>query len=260
MVMFARASLVLVTLMIPSLVAAETHREARAHDSVGFLQINGGYGLQIGTTPYVPQEDGSFDHPLTNGFAVGASAGINLSRGVAFLISYDFTSAHSRSGQIANAVDDIDGEISYHSIVGGLRITRDCGAGWFFGHLGVGVVLPFETKVTYLYDPALATLPTPITGEGTRTAHFGVAYGAQAGLGYAIPLSRGVYLGVMLKLKAFETTNEDKETELRNFVTDFRATPPVATTVIIEHGGGVTPPNTYSVQDVRAHLAVGYNF
>ncbi|HET6611421.1 MAG TPA: hypothetical protein VFG83_05510 [Kofleriaceae bacterium] len=261
MAMLARVSVGLVALMIPSVATANPRQQlVDDHRGMGFLEINGGYGLQIGTTPYVPQADGSFEHPLTHGYAIGASGGAYVAEGVSFLISYEFTSAHSRKGEIANAVDDIDGEIHYHSVAAGLRITRDAGAGWFFGQLQAGIVLPFQTQLTFRYNPALTALPEPITGSGSRTSSYGIAYGAQAALGYAIPISDGVYLGAMIKLKAFETSNNGENTKLDNFVVDFTAEPPVATTATIENGTVANPPNTYSVQDIRAHLVIGYQF
>jgi hypothetical protein len=229
-------------------------------DRLAFVEALGGYGLQLGLTPYVPDgQPGQFKHPLTNGFVVGGTAGVFLTPTLAAIATYEFARANSRSGEITGVVDDISGRISYHSALAGARMDRRLGPGLIVGQLGLGIVFPFETRLTYEYNEALA--PLGITGEGRQTSEYNVAFGGRATFGYKLPLTRELYLGNYLTLETFQSSNNGRETRLENFVQDFTAEPPEPTTAVIEYDSdGGAQPNTYPVSAARLQLVIGYEF
>jgi hypothetical protein len=251
--------------LVPGAVAADPDRRPAGEHAPrerGFAEAFGGYGFQHGTTPYVPTGDGTtFRHPRTHGFNVGAIAGAKIARGLFAVANYEFVHAKSRSGQIAGVVDDIDGRISYHTITFGLRLERLIGPGRVFGQLTLGVLLPFETRLTFEYGRALAALPDPITGEGRRVTEYGFGLGGAALMGYQLMLTDRLYLAPAVKLSTFTTNNDGERIRLDNFVTDFEA--PAATTTVIRHDTDATrgaPPTTYSVQDTRVQVSFGARF
>jgi hypothetical protein len=233
---------------------------APTQDRIAFIEAKGGYGLQLGLTPYVPDgEPGQFKHPLTNGFVVGGTAGLFLTDSLAAIATYEYARATSRSGEITGVVDDIDGKISYHTALVGARMDRWLGPGMIVGELGVGIVFPFETELEYEYNEALA--PLGITGEGRQINDYGVAYGGRAMFGFKLPITRELYVGNYLTLEAFQSNNNGRETRFENFVQDFTAEPPEATTAVIEYDSDGGPqPNTYPVSSARLQLVVGYQF
>ncbi len=227
-----------------------------------FIEATGAFGVQLGTSPYLPDGDGTTSHhPFTNGVAVGITGGFELLEGLSLIANFEHTSASSRDGQVENALDRVDGVLSYQTVVVGLRSVRTIGPGRMFGELAAGVVLPFETQLQYDYAPALSGLPMPVQGAGTKTDEYNLGFGAHGTLGYQVDVSSRYYLTAAAKLKGFATTNAGRKTRLDNFVTDFAA--PAAVTAEVEYRADGTTgaaPSTYSVQDLRLQLAVGMHF
>ena len=183
--------------------------------------------MQFGTSPYLPDGDGTTSHhPFTNGVALGVSGGFELLDGLSLIANFEHTSASSRDGQVENALDRVDGVITYQTVVLGLRSVRTIGPGRMFGELAAGVVLPFETQLQYVYAPALSGLPMPVQGAGTKTDEYNLGFGAHGALGYQVDVSSRYYLTAAAKLKGFATTNAGRKTRLDNFVTDFAAASP----------------------------------
>jgi hypothetical protein len=223
--------------------------------SVAFAEAYGGYGFQFGEQDYLPKEMGGYKHPLTNGYALGAAAGWEFVRGLALVGNYQFASAQSRSGELLGALDDVQGEISYHILALGLRNTRALGPGRVFGEVGGGVILPFETQVNVAYGPALAA--ADITGTGSRTDEYRTGVGAYGQLGYQWDIEAGVYLAGGVRVQSFQSNNNGEQSRFDNFVTDFGA-PQAMNTAITYDSESAVAPHTYSVQDLRLNIALGY--
>jgi hypothetical protein len=235
---------------------AETEGPSR-----GFFEAFGTYGFSFGVTNYVPEGTPTdTKHPLTRGFGVGATAGVMVAEELGLIASYEYSTAASRDGFIVNALDEVSGSIEYHTIVAGARLMRNLGPGRLHAEVGLGVVLPFETELEYQYADAMAGLPEPIMGTGTRTSKYNLGFGGHGQLGYTFDIaSSGAYLTTALKLRTFQSNNEDKEVVLENFVTDFTQPQAVDATMTFDADEGA-PPTTYSVQDLRAQIALGYSF
>jgi hypothetical protein len=245
-------------------IETDTHGEEHHpehHMPMVFIEATGSYGIQFGRTDYLPSGGlTNYEHPIVHGFGVGATAGVNLIPGVALMANYEYSNARSRKGWIPGIIDEVQGKIDYHTIVAGLRLSVPAGIGFFQAELAVGVLLPFETELNITYGPQLAGLPTPITGTGTMISNYSVGFGGHGMLGYRIPIIGGLYTAINLKLRTFESENSGETTQLSNFVTDFTAQPPTATTAEISFGEGAARPTTQSVQDVRLQLALGGEF
>jgi hypothetical protein len=225
---------------------------------LAFVEASGGYGFQFGEQEYLPKEDGtSFKHPLTNGYAVGVTAGWEFIRELALIGNWEYAKSTSRSGSVTNALDEVEGAIDYHTIAVGLRWARAIGPGRLFGELGAGIVLPFETEVRYTYAGAMGGLPTPITGEGTKVDEYNLGAGAYGQLGYQWNVTRELYIASSLRVKSFQSNNDGQETRFDNFVTNFAAPRPMDMTIEYD-ADGPQPPHTYSVQDLRVQIAFGF--
>ncbi len=239
---------------------SEEHHEAHPTSMV-FIEATGAYGLQFGRTDYLPSGGPTnYEHPIAHGFGVGATAGVNLIPGVALMANYEYSNARTRQGWMPGIIDEVQGKLDYHTIVAGIRLSVPAGIGFFQAEFGVGVLLPFETELNIAYGPQLAGLPTPITGTGSMISNYSVGFGGHGMVGYRIPIAGVLYTAINLKLRTFESENSGETTQLRNFVTDFTAQPPTATTADISHGEGAARPTTQSVQDVRLQLAFGAEF
>lgn len=228
---------------------------------VGFFEATGAYGFQLGSTDYLP--DGAFDdfkYPWVHGFAVGATSGVPLAKGLHLIGNYEYTQAWLADGDIEGVLDNVDGEISYHSAFIGLRVSRPVGAGRIRAEFAGGLIFPFEEELELDYGPALANLPEPITGTGTRTEKFDFGPGAYGMIGYEFPFDEFLYLSISVKLKAFQPDNHEEETEFDNFVTDFDVDQPEAITTEIDHGDGAARPIAEGIADARAHLGIGVRF
>lgn len=243
-------------------VEVETVRRAETYDGRPdhvFVEANGAYGVQFGETDYLPAGTvGDWQHPIVHGFSVGATAGFMVMPSVALIASYDYSRAQSRIGQIDGLLDEVQGEIDYHTITAGARFFVPLPYGSFQAELGVGVVLPFETELRLQYAPTLAAVG--ISGTGTRIDEYSVGVGAHALFGYLIPIGDIFYGAINVKLRTFESENSGERTRLTNFVTDFEGQPPTATTGEVRYGDGAAQPSTNSVQDVRLQIALGARF
>lgn len=242
-------------------VAQEVMVTAEAEEpEVAFLEAFGTYGFSFGVTNYVPEGSPTdTQHPLTRGPGVGATAGVMLVEEFGLIASYEYSRAASREGFVENALDSVEGSIDFHTIVAGARVMRKLGPGRIHAEVALGVVLPFETELEYQYADAMAGLPDPVMGTGTRTSEYNIAYGGHGQFGYSFDIAAGAYLTTAVKLRTFQTNNEDQEVVLENFVTDFEDPQAVDATMTFDADEGA-PPNTYSVQDLRASLALGYRF
>ena len=224
----------------------------------GFIEAGGDWGFQLGPQDYVPDgTPGSSKHPLTNGFGFNATAGIGIGHGLYLIGDYAYGQATSRKGTINDVLDRVQGSINYQTLDAGMRMTRDAGPGALYGELGLGVMLPFETKLELDYGPALA--PAGITGTGIKKDHYTWGLGGHGEFGYQLFLGRSAYLATGLRLQTFESNNDGEKTELTNFVED--PANPVPVTATINHGTSrAVSPTAYSVQDIRLHADLGVRF
>lgn len=248
---------ILLVLLSASAAAAQSPPEERR--SIGFVEASGAYGFQLGTTDYLP--DGAaqqYQHPLVNGYAVGASAGYFLTPALAVVVSYEYAAASSREGDVDSVLTRVQGELDYHTLVAGLRLLHPLGFGALRAEIGLGVVLPYETRLEVDYGPALA--PAGIAGTGSVTEDHGLGVGGHAVLGYEMPIHGPLYVAANLKLQVFQSGNDGEQTRLRNYVTDLSASPPAAVDADADHGDGEAQPTTHSVQAARLQLALGVRF
>lgn len=223
--------------------------------SVGFIEATGGYGFQFGEQDYLPTGGGDYKNPLTNGYSVGATAGWTFTPGLALFGNWEYARSNSRDGSVTSALDAVQGVIDYHTIALGLRWTRAIGPGRLYGELAGGVILPFETQIQYDYASGMAA--ASISGTGTKTDEYNLGVGAYGQLGYQWDLYDRFYLSTALRLKGFQSNNDGKQTRLANFVTDFTA--PQAMNMAIDYdSAGPVAPRTYSVQDLRLQVALGF--
>lgn len=238
--------------------AEATGQTVRPH--VAFVEASGGYGFAFGEQEYVPNTDGSYSNPLTNGFAVGFTAGWEFVPGLSLIGNWEYATAQSVDGEVTNALDRVEGTIDYHTLALGLRWTRVLGPGRLYGELGAGVILPFETVVHYDYAAAMGTLPTPVVGAGEMIDEYNLGFGAYGQLGYQWDLTRDLYVSAGLRVKSYQSDNDGKETRFENFVPDMTAPQAVDTAIKYDSDGalGTQPPRTYSAQDLRALIGVGF--
>lgn len=230
-----------------------------ARPSIAFIEATGAYGVQFGETDYLPAGAiGDYMHPIVHGYGVGGTAGLTVLPGLALIANYEYSNARSRTGQINGVLDEVQGFISYHTITAGVRYFVPLPFGALQAELGAGVVLPFETELEFQYNANLAA--AGITGTGRRIDEYSVGFGAHAMFGYLIPIGDVFYTALNVKFRTMESENSGERTRLENFVTDFEAQPPTATTGEIRYGDGAARPSTNSVQDVRFQLALGARF
>lgn len=238
--------------------SAQSSESKTSHPGYGFFEAAGVYGFQFGEQDYLPSgSPAERKHPMTNGFGFNVTAGYPILSGLDIILDYAYASAKSRTGDVTGVLDGVAGSINYQTIDAGLRSSRKIGPGRLYGELAVGVVLPFETEVEYEYAPQMSV--AGISGIGTKTDSYNLGMGAHGELGYQLPLWQDLYLGTALRVQGFQSNNDGEKTQLDNFVADFTA--PQATTATIRYAtsSGETP-HTYSVQDLRLHLNVGYRF
>jgi hypothetical protein len=226
-----------------------------------FIEANGGGGLQIGNTDYLPSgAPGDWEFPWVGGWSVGATAGVMLGGPIALIASYEYDRSYTKTGSITGALDEVQGRISYHTAVAGVRLYVPTGYGAFRGSLAVGVLFPYSTQLRHDYGPALAQLPQPITGVGLETTNYSVGYGGVARIGYEFPLFGPIYTALDLELQAFQSENSGEQQTLNNVVTDFTAQPPTAVSTTVNFGDGAARPHTIGVTAGRLLLAVGAAF
>ncbi|HEX3764436.1 MAG TPA: hypothetical protein VHW23_37330 [Kofleriaceae bacterium] len=230
---------------------------------MGFVEAEGGWGFQIGELPYLPDHEAThYKHPLVTGWSAGITAGYFVGSDLAVTASWEYREASTRKGSIDGVIDRVQGNIHYHTFSIGARIYRPTGPGWLRAEFAAGLALPFRTEEEFDYDPALARLG--VAGSGSRTIHYNLGYGAQAQFGYELPvydLPFGhLYAALSLEMRAFQSNNRGRETELDNFITDLAAVPPAATTTTFETQNGGAQPEQYAVSDITWRLAVGMRF
>jgi hypothetical protein len=259
--MHTRASLtvVIIGLLLSWPATIRAQDEVPDPPAVAFVEAMGGWGFQLGETEYLPDEAPTrYKHPLVTGWSAGATAGWLLADDLALIGSYQYRTASSREGSITGVLDRVQGEVQYHTMAIGVRLYRAAGPGRLRSELAAGVALPFETKLEYDYGPRLA--PAGVSGTGTLTDEYNLGYGVQGQLGYEMPVTGKLYVALALELRVFQSNNRGKETRLDRFVTDFTATPPVATTATIENDDGMGQPRTYAVAELAPQLAIGARF
>lgn len=238
--------------------AEASGRTVKPH--VAFVEASGGYGLQFGEQEYMPTSDGSYKNPLTNGYAFGLTAGWEFVPGLALIGNWEYARSQSLNGEVPNVLDKIDGIIDYHTLSVGLRWMRELGPGVLYGELGAGVVLPFETEVVFDYNPAMGALD--ISGSGSKVDEYNLGFGAYGQAGYQWSLTPELYVSAGLRVKSYQSDNDGKETRIKNFLDmESLASPHVMDATIkydSDGGAGTVAPKTYSAQDLRALLAVGF--
>jgi hypothetical protein len=236
---------------------AQTEKE-KPQPSFGFVEAAGVWGLQFGEQQYLP--DGApadRKHPMTNGPGFNITAGYSVLPGLDIIVDYTYASARSRTGDIAGALDGVTGSIDYQTIEAGLRSGRKLGPGKLYGELALGVVLPFQTELEYEYAPEMSAIG--VSGIGTKTDSYNSGLGAHGELGYQFPVWEGMYLSTAARISGFETNNDGDKTVFENFVADFTQPQPLDMTVRYSTSSGEAP-TTYSVQDLRLHVSLGYSF
>jgi hypothetical protein len=221
-----------------------------------FVEVTGDWVLQFGVQANASGA-AARKQPLADGFGGGATAGVAITREIELLVDWAHADARSRSGEVIGSLTSVDGDISYDTITGGARMARRLGPGRVYGQLAAGVILPFHTTVIYEYAPSLASVG--ISGAGSQRDHYGTGVGAVGEFGYHLPLASGIYVGASLRLQRFELSNDGQTTELDNFVTDL-SNPRPLTGEVHHNASSASGPASYSVQDARLHIAVGYEF
>jgi hypothetical protein len=237
--------------------------EASDPPEIAFVEAEGGWGFQLGELPYLFDESPTrYKHPLVTGWSVGFTAGWFLTRDLAVIGSYQYRTASTREGSITGVLDRAQGDIHYHTFALGVRQYLALGPGRLRSEFAAGLAFPFRTEAEVDYGPALA--PAGIRGSGTLIDHYNLGYGAQAQIGYELPVAAtsygNLYAAAAIELRVFQSTNNGRSTELDNFVTDLAAVPPVATTAVIENEDGAARPRQYAVSDVTLRLAIGARF
>jgi hypothetical protein len=237
---------------------AENEELAATRRPIGFFEVAGNYGISFGEQEFVPEGTPTDrENPLTNGFGFNATAGYTLTPGFDLIADYNYASAKSRVGEITGVLDEVHGSVHYHTITAGVRTSLGIGPGRVYGELGAGIVLPFHTTLEVEYADPMSELG--ITGTGTKVDNYNLGYGAHGEAGYQFTITPQAYLGTSLRIQSFQSSNAGKTTEFDNFVTDFAAPAPV--TMDINHATNTAEaPVTYSVQDLRVLLDLGYRF
>jgi hypothetical protein len=244
---------------------AASHAEGDAPEpsEMGFVEAEGGWGFQLGQLDYLSDESPTrYKHPLVTGWSGGFTGGYLLASDLAVIGSYQYRTASTREAHIPGVLDRGQGNIHYHTFALGVRIYRPTGPGRLRAEFAAGLAFPFRTEAELDYGPVLAAVG--IRGSGTMTDHYNLGYGAQAQIGYELPVVEipygNLYVALALELRAFQSSNNGRSSELDNFVTDFATPPPTVTTATIEHGDGAAVPRQYAVSDVTLRLAVGARF
>ncbi len=185
-----------------------------------------------------------------------------MTNDLAVIGSYQYRTASTREGSITGVLDRAQGDIHYHTFSIGVRMYRALGPGRLRSEFAAGLAFPFRTEEEVDYGPALAA--AGIRGSGSMIDHYNLGYGAQAQIGYELPVLPTpygtLYAAFAIELRAFQSGNNGRSTELDNFVTDLAATPPTATTATIDNENGAAQPRQYAVSDVTWRLAVGARF
>jgi hypothetical protein len=229
--------------------------------ATGFVEIFGNWGVNFGVTDFLPDgAPSSREYPFASGFGGGAAVGIYVLPWLSILVDWRYAGTGTIHGHLNGALTDVHGTLKYQAITAGVRMEHRWGPGAAYAEFTGGALLPFHTTLTFDYDPALAL--AGITGSGEMKERFGFARGARAEMGYHWDVRSRMYLGAGLQIGTFQATNNGRDTELTNFVTDFTVVPPVAVTTTIHHSKHVLgpTPTTYSVQDIRLNISLGYRF
>ena len=244
---------------------AASHAEGDAPDppETGFVEAEGGWGFQLGELPYLFDESPTrYKHPLATGWSVGFTGGWFVANDLAVIGSYQYRTASTREGSITGVLDRAQGDIHYHTFSLGVRLYRQTGPGRLRTEFAAGLAFPFRTEAEVDYGPALAV--AGIRGSGTMIDHYNLGYGAQAQIGYELPVAAtsygNLYAAAAIELRVFQSSNNGRSTELDNFVTDLAAMPPVAATAVIDNRDGAAQPRQYAVSDVTLRLAIGARF
>ena len=223
---------------------------------LGFVELNGGYGFQLGEQEYLPTSGGDYKHPLTNGFAIGVTGGWEFLRGLALIGNWEWASSSSREGEVPNAYETVEGTIAYHTIAVGVRWTRALGPGRLSGELAGGVLLPFETVVHYDYADAMSGAVG--ASSGRQVDEYNLGFGAYGQLGYQWDLLPRLYVTTALRLKSFQSHNDGAETRYEDVVRLTDQGPQMVNTTVAYDSDGPVAPRTYSVQDLRLQIAFGF--
>lgn len=238
--------------------AASRGQAEPAQPRFGFVEVAGNYGLSFGEQEFVPTgTPGESENPLTNGFGFNATAGYTVSPGIDIIADYNYATATSRSGEVTGVLDGVTGKVDYHTITAGVRTGIGLGGGRLYGELALGVVLPFDTVLEYDYATPMSQVG--ISGSGTKIDNYNLGFGAHGEAGYQFPITSAAYIASALRVQSFQSSNAGRTTEYDNFVADFTA--PQAMTMDVNHAtdAGATPV-TYSVQDLRLLVDLGYRF
>jgi hypothetical protein len=228
--------------------------------TLGFVEATGAYGFQLGEQEYLPTSSGAYEHPMTNGFAVGLSAGWEFVEDLALVGNWQWASSNSRNGQVPDVMRMVEGTIEYHTLAIGLRWTKRLGPGRLIGELGGGVILPFETVVHYDYADGMSGVLGVASGH--QIDEYNLGFGAQGQLGYQWDIAPRFYVAAALDLRSFQSGNIGRQTRYED-VLEVTAEGPQLVNAVIQHeadkkGAGIEPPSTYSVQDLRLQIGLGF--
>ncbi len=244
-----------------TLAAGTANAQQSMEDRHVFIEANGGGGLQLGNTDYVNQNSATnYSFPWVGGYNVGATAGVMLGGPIALIASYEYDHSWSRTGSVPGVLDRTQGQISYHTAVVGFRLYVPTGFGAVRADLAAGVIFPFQTSLQYNYGAGLAQLPQAITGQGLLTNNYSVGVAGMARIGYQIPIAGPIYAAMDVEMQVAQSENSGETTKTTNFVSNFGATPPTATSATIRHGDNAARPSTFGFGAGRLVLSLGAAF
>lgn len=225
-----------------------------------FLEGNIGGGFLVGNTDYLPGGNpGNWSYPIVYGWSFGATGGYMLSENIGLFGSYVHSRNETRDGQINGLVDRIEGRLNYNSAAAGIRLMLPTGFGALRGDFGVAMIFPHSRVLHYEYGPGLPQIGLDVEGTGRRIENYSVGVGAQARIGYQIPLFGPFYAAADAELQIFQTENSGESTVYENFV-DFEAATPRVRNETVLHAEGAAQPEAQSVQSIRLMFAIGAQF
>jgi len=237
------AGAVLATAMIGS---GPVRAEPAAHR--GFVEGGLALGYNMSNQNFLEDGNGAtYASPRAAGVALDLAGGYAVIPNL-YLFG-DLQWAHASS---IDAVDQ-DGDrdhysYSYTSLAVGIRTAVPAGPGEVYAQMGLGLLLPFESK----RDQHFASGNSRFTTTGYNTG-----LGARAEAGYRYDLTDRLFLGAGVRVQAFSTDNVGKQrtrtdqpsgnVEIRYYSTDPNAP-------------NSDRPSALSLQDVRLRLSFGVRF
>lgn len=236
-------------------------QSTQLEDRPFFVEGNIGGGLLLGDRDYLPGGPvGSWSVPIVYGWAFGLTGGYMFNQYLGVYGNWLHARNETRDGSITGLVDRAEGRVDYHTATAGLRLMVPAGFGAIRGDLGVGVIFPYARVAHLEYSPTIAQFGIPVEGTGRRIENYSLGFGAQARVGYQIPVYGPLYAAADAEFTIFQTENAGETTEYQNFVRDFRAPGDFPLDEVVFHGDGAARPHTASIQSLRLLFSIGAAF